>query len=276
MVKRAAWLAAVFATLACAADSGPVRHDNLEAALGAGWRDLPDWRGVWFLEGPLLFGGPENAMVPPGATAAPRLIRGVEFTHGVPAGAYVMRIPYRPEFQRRYDERVKQDRERGQSPDPVEDCRLGYGMPRLMGAGPGAVQFHLTPQQSWIIWDYRNQVRRIPTDGGAAPTADAPASPMGHSVGHWEGRTLVIRTTGLAAGQLDRSGAPHSDQLRLTERITRTDADTLTVAMTLEDPLAFTGAWQVTRRFKRSLEPFQNLTGTFCTGAAPTDGGSAP
>jgi hypothetical protein len=237
---------------------------NLAAALGAQWRQLPDWRGVWVLEGPLLFGGPENSMVPPGAQGQPRVVLGVEFQQGVPPGAYNLRIPYKPEIQKQYAAKVAAALASGAVDDPVENCWSPHGMPRLMGAGPGQVQFHVTPRSTWIIWDYMNQTRRIATDGSAHPEDEEWPRVMGHSVGKWEGRTLVIDTVWMKAGILDRSGAPHSDQLRLIERITRTDADTLSVDMTLTDPVMFTAPWRVTRRFKRSLENFENVRGTYC------------
>ncbi len=51
---------------------------------------------------------------------------------------------------------------------------------------------------------------------------------MGHSVGHWEGDTLVVDATGFTDKTwLDREGHPHSDQLHLVERFRRIDHDTL-------------------------------------------------
>jgi hypothetical protein len=237
---------------------------NLGAALGNSWQSLPDWRGVWNLEGPLLFGGPEHSMVPPGAVAAPRVIRGVEFQQGIPAGAYNQRIPYKPEFQKQYDETVAKARASGAATDPVENCWTPHGMPRLAGAGPGAVEFHLTPQRTWIIWDYMNQTRRIETDGRDHPAEEEWPRVMGHSTGKWEGATLVVDTVWMKPGVLDRSGAPYSDQLHLTERYTRTTADTITVEMTLDDPVMFTSPWKLVRNYKRSLAPKENVRGTYC------------
>ena len=99
-------LSSVMALAAMAADAPPVQAVSLAAALGDDWKKLPDWRGVWFLEGPLVFGGAENTMVPPDAKSQPRVIRGVEFEQGVPAGAFMMRVPYKPEFQQQYEATV--------------------------------------------------------------------------------------------------------------------------------------------------------------------------
>ena len=53
-------------------------------------------------------------------------------------------------------------------------------------------------------------------------------------------------------------------QLRLTERYTRTTADTITLEMTAEDPVMFTAPWKVTRRYKRSTAPQESVRGTYC------------
>jgi hypothetical protein len=241
----------------------PVQAASLAAALGDEWKRLPDWRGTWFLEGPLLFAGAESAMVPPDAKSQPRVIRGVEFEQGVPAGAYMQRIPYKPEVQKQYEATVAKAKAAGRAEDPVENCWLPHGMPRLAGAGPGAVEFHLTPQRTWIIWDAMNQTRRIATDGSTHPEDEEWPRVMGHSVGKWEGQTLVVDTVWMKPGIFDRSGAPYSDQLRVTERYTRTAADTITLEMTLEDPVMFTAPWKVTRRYKRSSTP-QDVRGTYC------------
>src|SRR5262249_37821475 len=59
---------------------------------------------------------------------------------------------------------------------------------------------------------------------------------LGYSLGHWEGDTLVIETSGIRANSTPwQSG--HSDQLHMVERYTRSkDGKTLTLAATMEDP----------------------------------------
>jgi hypothetical protein len=237
--------------------------ENLAAAMGPTWKDLPDWRGTWYIETPLLFAGPSAAVIPKDLKSKAKPIRGVDFERGVLPGSYFTGAPYKPEFQKIYDDRVVKARS-GLIDDPVENCYLPHGMPRLMGAGPTAVEFHLTPTQTWITWDAMNQTRRIATDGSTHPAEEEWPRTMGHSVGRWEGRTLVIDTVWMNAGAYDRTGAPHSEQLRLAERIARTDADTITVEMVLTDPVMFTQPWQVTRRFKRSQNLRENVVGTYC------------
>jgi hypothetical protein len=86
---------------------------------------------------------------------------------------------------------------------------------------------------------------------------------MGHSVGRWEGATLVVDTRLMREGQFDRTGAPHSDQVHLMERI-RMDDGRLRVDMVIEDPVTFTGPWRVTRYFARASDQQMMIEGTYC------------
>jgi hypothetical protein len=70
------------------------------------------------------------------------------------------------------------------------------------------------------------------------------ASYYGHSIGRWDKDTLVVDTRGINEGfWLDRSGIPHTDQLHMVERFTRTDSKTLKYEVTFDDPGAFTATW---------------------------------
>jgi hypothetical protein len=66
----------------------------------------------------------------------------------------------------------------------------------------------------------------------------------GRAVAHWEGDTLVVRTTGFNEDfWFTNGGLPHTDQLSLVERFTRTDYDTLRYEVTVDDPGAYTQPW---------------------------------
>jgi hypothetical protein len=81
-------------------------------------------------------------------------------------------------------------------------------------------------------WDAR---RVVYMDGRKRPAGQAPTR-LGHSVGRWEGDSLVVETTGVAANQTSWR-ARHSDQLRTVERFTRsTDGTMLLLTATFEDP----------------------------------------
>jgi hypothetical protein len=87
--------------------------------------------------------------------------------------------------------------------------------------------------------------REIFMDGRAHPEGDA-LNPTynGHSVGHWEGETLVVDVVGFNERTwLDIAGHPHTDGMQVTERYTRTDLNTLSYEATIDDPKTYTRPW---------------------------------
>ena len=68
---------------------------------------------------------------------------------------------------------------------------------------------------------------------------------MGDPRGHWEGNTLVVETTNFIGGKVDVGGVPYSEDLKLMERFTRVDADTIDYKVTIDDPKTFTAPWTV-------------------------------
>ncbi len=99
---------------------------------------------------------------------------------------------------------------------------------------------YLFEQNSWFV--------AIPIDG--RPHRTGVPTWFGDSVGHWEGDTLVIDTVNFnGRTRLDTVGHPHSDQLHLTQRLSRPDLGHLTHEMIIDDPKTFTRAWKATRTF---------------------------
>jgi len=82
-------------------------------------------------------------------------------------------------------------------------------------------------------------------DGRSHPTGkDLVPSYYGHSVGRWDGDTLVIDTVGFNERVwMNRDAFPHTDQLHLIERLTRLDFNTLKYEVTIDDPGAYTSTW---------------------------------
>jgi len=92
------------------------------------------------------------------------------------------------------------------------------------------------PDRLAIMWEQDNAFHMVPTDGRPLPKDPEP-SWRGTSVGHWEGDTLVIETVGFNGKTwLDTAQHPHSDQLKVTERLTRTDYDHINYELIMEDP----------------------------------------
>jgi hypothetical protein len=258
-------LSAAFALslLGCGKSSSPAAPQAAAGeTIGANWGSkldqLPNWTGAWALIGCCTFPGREFAV------QAENPAQGDGgFTYGELPGSYFKGAPYKPEYQKIYDARVKLAREQYKVYDPMGSCIVPHGMPRILGGGPGPTEFLITPDETIIIWDYMNEMRRIYTDGRPHPSeAEYPHTVMGHSIGHWEGDTLVVDTTHLKAGIYDRSGAPHSDRVHLVERIRRLPANQIEFDVTIEDPVMLTGPWKVTRQYRYSGD--RTMEGSYC------------
>jgi hypothetical protein len=110
------------------------------------------------------------------------------------------------------------------------------GLPRIFGA-PYNVSIADSGDHYLMIYLEHNTPRRIWMDGRSAPPA-MPATPMGFSVGKWEGGALVVETTHLSPGWLDGSGLPMScEGTRIVERYVPSE-DRLSIdrTMTIHDP----------------------------------------
>src|SRR5687768_8721892 len=107
-----------------------------------------------------------------------------------------------------------------------------------------------------IRFELIHETRVIPLDGRPRPAA-AMRFWLGAPRGRWEGRTLVVETTNfngrtpmLIVGP-GGGGVPTSESLRVIERFTRVDEDTIDYDMTVEDPLVLTRPWKAAFPLKR-------------------------
>src|SRR5262245_61622679 len=88
---------------------------------------------------------------------------------------------------------------------------------------------------------------------------------MGHSVGRWEGETLVVDVTNFTdATWFDRAGNFHSDALHVVERYTPISRDAIRYEATIEDPQVFTRTWKISMPLYRHLEANAQLTDFKC------------
>lgn len=134
--------------------------------------------------------------------------------------------------------------------DPDARC-LSPGAVRSYQS-PYPIELLQTPGRVTILYEYMHLVRRVHMDGRAHPK-DFDTAPMGHSVGRWEGDTLVIETVGLAdTTLLNATGLPHSDRMVLTERIRKIlGGDVLEIQFGIDDPVAYAKPWTATSYYKR-------------------------
>ncbi len=152
--------------------------------------------------------------------------------------------PYKPEYMAKVQTLVASIYGGNTSSpyDPMNDCKPN-GVPRSGIAGT-----HIIMNPTGVAVLYENGpgpvYRVIYTDGRQHPK-DLDTSYMGHSIGHWEGTTLVIDTVGLndetwlGGGKFQNY---HSDKLHVVERWSR-QGDVMTRSVTVEDPVMFTKPW---------------------------------
>lgn len=202
-------------------------------------RELPDWSGVWAMEGGTVF---DRATVqPPNGRAGQPGVR--EFP------------PYNAEWEAVYRRNIELVKE-GRFPDPITTCGTPHGFPRLMNL-PDVYEFAVTPGAVWILAENGPNILRVYTDGRAHPPADALwPTYSGASVGHWDDDTLVfttISTKQSAEGDviLDRTGLVLSPAAKVTTRMRKVDATTIEAAMVIEDATALTAPWRVVKRYRR-------------------------
>ena len=177
----------------------------------------PDLTGVW------LGGGPVG-----------------DIATGLPKGEV---LPLLPETKKIMDAQLAKD-------DPQANC-LPLPPPR---ATPYPWRVVVTPTHAFFLYEMYNY-RQVFLDGRKHPPADE-LNPTwyGHSIGWWEGDTLVVDTVGMNDKTwLDNRGNRHSEKMHLVERFSRTDLGRMQVEYTIDDPGAYAKPFKVS--FTAQLMP---------------------
>ncbi|MEY4763195.1 MAG: hypothetical protein RLZZ200_3052 [Pseudomonadota bacterium] len=175
---------------------------------------------------------------PPGPGEAPR-------EQPVPKGQYLQR----------FNDWKKQVREKnGLVPRETSNC-MPPGMPGMLGTGQYPIEFLFTPGRVTVHHEAWMQWRNIWTDGRARPKNLEPGI-FGHSLGHWEGGTLVVETVAIKTLMELVPGLKHSPKLRILERIQQdgNNPDTLRFDVTMEDPDALERPYHVTHTYTRQRD----------------------
>jgi hypothetical protein len=167
----------------------------------------------------------------------------------VPPGPGVVdggEIPYKPDAAAT----KKENGERWLDRDPEVRCYMP-GVPRAMYM-PYPFQITQSASKIQMVFAYANASRTIYLEAAPAPPADMW---MGHSVGRWEGNTLVVDVAHFNDRTwFSRSGDFHTDALHLVERFTPITPDALRYEVTVEDPNVFTRPWKMKMVLYRQLE----------------------
>jgi hypothetical protein len=208
------------------------------------WGALPGHKGVWNAAGSTLWDldkpDPDN----PNAAFS-------SFNTGK---MKLSQVPLQPWARALLNERMIDLNE------PYTRCKPSGGARNLFT--PYGTEFLDFPEQKRFVITNTggpHTYRIIYYDGRPHPK-DLEPSYLGHSIGHWEGDTLVFDTIGFNERfWIDRQGSPHTDQLHLVERLTRTDFNTIKYEVTIEDPGAYTAPWKggFDMRFTPDQESFE-------------------
>jgi hypothetical protein len=181
----------------------------------------PDWSGVWELDWQRTGLAAARGGSPPKLT---------------------------PEYQAKLDAYTAAQAKGENQQSQTANC-VPPGMPQIM-TQPYPVEFLFTHGKVTMAIEAYSQMRRIFTDGRKHPDDPDPTF-QGHSIGHWEGDTLVVDTVGFIPTSLIAMGVGHSDQMRIVEHIRKVAPDTMNIETTIIDPKALQEPWTMNRVYKR-------------------------
>ena len=139
--------------------------------------------------------------------------------------------------------------------DPSHRCLIPLG--RII-SGPFPHEIIQQENRITFLYEYEHQVRRIFMDGRPHPENAFP-TPIGHSIGWWDGDTLVVDTVGVEDGGLFRpQGFPYTSNLHLVERYRlEEDGARLVAEIVIDDPNYYREPWTVRKRYRRIEEDIQ-------------------
>ena len=213
-ILRAAACAGLFVGAAASAEAAD--SNALPGGTWASIAKLPDFSGVW------------------------------EMTFGRGAFPGRQQISLTPKF----DAMLKAYQAAAPEDTPASNC-VPPGMPGIMGQ-PYPIEILYTPGQVTIVIEAYMQVRHIHTDGRKHPD-DPDLTFNGHSIGHWEGDTLVVDSVGFTTDTPLEAmiGARHSDKMHIVERFHLADPNMLTITTTVDDSDALASPFARTVSYAR-------------------------
>ena len=221
---RCGMLLIALATVGIAAAGEPEANPAPTAKDWAAIARLPDWSGVW-----TPFVSDQNRRIKADPT------------------------PWRPEVARQVAA-MEAEEEAGRPRGLFIDC-LPEGMPSWMLITHNAFEILYTPGRVTLLGEMDgNRIRRIYTDGRGHPPDPDPTF-HGHSIGHWEGTTLVVDTIGVLPQSWiavsEAVGVPNNGDLHLIERLHLEGADRLYDDLEIIAPKVLARPWKTTRIYFR-------------------------
>jgi hypothetical protein len=174
--------------------------------------------------------------------------------------------PWKPDIQQQIQHMVAE--EKAGRPFLVLSYCMPHGMPSWMLITHNALEVLVTPGRVTMLGEGDgNRMRRIYTDGRAHP-ADPDLTFHGHSIGHWEGETLVIDTVAIAPQAYiaisEAAGIPNNGDMHIVERLYLAKPDVLNDNLEITAPNVLTTTWKTIRIFRRYPERHYEITEGEC------------
>jgi hypothetical protein len=199
---------------------------------------LPDWSGIWESDfAALKAADPPNGGSPKGKGSG--IIE-------------VIRPPFAAEREAAYQKLL------AGPPQPFTDCK-GISFPNLM-YNPGWIDVLVTPEEVAITHTH-HETRHVYINRSHPAKDELWPTRMGHSIGHWEGDTLIVDTVAVRgdlwlierypSGETRWTVTSLSDQAHFIERIHMVNHDRLEDRVTVYDEIALQHPWNLTIEYKR-------------------------
>ena len=154
-----------------------------------------------------------------------------------------------PEFQTKLAKRIE-DANNGVEWDPISTCSPP-GHPRWL-TEPFLRDFVVTPDQTYLINEMMNDIRRVYTDGrDHMDKADRYPLYNGDSIGFWDGDKLVIHTNQLREGIYQRRNPDYTDQVETVEIWQKTGPKVIDVDVWVYDPPALVEPWYTKQSYAK-------------------------
>ena len=232
MIRQLSLLACAMAAGALAAAAGPAAASDAPAKAGGGAARPLEMNGYW---------------------TAVRTPRPKDFNNGGWDGPGPNPPPLTPwalDYVKTYKDNEKKGIVVSGPSQACEPKGMPYNMEHML-----PMDFVQRPDELVILIEERSMPRHIYLDGRKhTPDDELLASSNGESIGHWEGKVLVVDTVGIMDSTLltiDR--IPHSEALHIVEHISLSDdGKIMTDAITMMDPKTFTQPWTITMRYGRA------------------------
>ncbi len=232
---RQPWLFTVLLLALCALPSvraqTPDRSRSTESTAGH-----PDFSGTWERYAPA-----RDPNAPPSGVSA-----------GLGPALNATPPPLKPEYAAAYEADVKRRQDATERGEPIANPNaqcIPDGMPSMM-----LVVFPMevlqTRGQLTIVQEAFNQIRRIYIGEDPPAIEDAEPSFYGHSGAKWDGDTLVVETVGIKESVRYRN-VPHSNRMRIHERMRMLDANRFEDQITVTDAAYLAGPWSWTWTYQR-------------------------